>query len=406
MNLRAGLKMGMEEMVTHRLRTVLTMLGIVFGVATFIALFSLLEGSFAEQEGWLKENGGLEKAALQDYALEKKDKVQARPNRSRGRTLKDAEALALKAGLVDEVSPETDQNLPLKHGGEEVWVRVLGGREPLLRIYQYEVARGRFISDLDQKGFHSVCVLGSQPAKELFGNEDPLGKTVIIQGHPVEVVGLLKHYAKMYGEWNAFEWKNKICIMPLTAFMRRQAGSDKLASLNLRIKNTASIPWALDQARNLLLRRHGVEDFKFETNQGWADNLEKQQIMFGVILGIIGGICMLSGGVGIMNIMLATVKERTREIGVRRALGARRKDILVQFLLETLVLSVVGGLSGVALGTGLAALLSLLPQQVAVISFWPSAVAFVSAVLVSLFFGLYPAIRASKLDPIEALRYE
>jgi len=177
-----------------------------------------------------------------------------------------------------------------------------------------------------------------------------MGQSITIHGRPYKIVGVLKHYARMYGSYNAMKWKNEICFLPLRTVLRRQRGNDGLDWLNIRVKATARMPWILDQARNVLLWRHGVEDFKFRTNEEWAENQRKQEVMFTFILAAIGAVCLLSGGVGIMNIMLATVQERTREIGVRRALGAKRSDIMSQFLLETLVLAVLGGLSGVFLG--------------------------------------------------------
>lgn len=404
MNWTEGLRISLREMASHRLRTSLTVMGVVLGVTTFVTLFSLLEGDLEKSRMWLSESGGLEKVSLWGQPLKKEERLKLRPNRSRGITLGDYQTLQRRLDLVTEVAPSVNGKGSVKRGGKETWPNIFGATDAVLGLDRYEVARGRFICDLDQARYRMVCVLGSKPAQDLFGNEDPLGKTVIIEGLPLIVVGVLKKHSLMYGSWNAFEWKNEICYVPLTTYLARGRGNDNLDNLNLRILRTDRMAWAIDQARNLLLWRHGVEDFKIQTQQEWAENSRKQEIMITVILGIIAGICLLSGGVGIMNIMLASIKERTREIGVRRALGARRNDILIQFVLEALALGILGGIVGVLGGVALVGLLTLLPEQHPIMRFTPVALAFLSAILICLSFGLYPAWRASRLDPIEALR--
>jgi ABC-type antimicrobial peptide transport system permease subunit len=399
--------MGLEEIATHKTRTVLTMLSIAGGVATFIVLFSLIEGNSQKAHSWLIESGGLEKMTVKDRWISKEERLSGRANRSRGRTVADAEALRAKLLLANEISPETGEETTVKRGGKEAdEINVAGVLHEILVMNRYEMARGRFLCDLDQRRSASVCVIGTAVVEKLFPGEDPLGKSVTVRGRPYQVVGVLKHYSRMYGSYNAFKWKNEVCFLPLSTVLHRQRGNDRLDWLNVRIQHTERMAWVLDQARNMLLWRHGVEDFKFDTSENWAENLRKQDVMYTVILAIVGAVCLLSGGVGIMNIMLAMVQERTREIGVRRALGARRDDIMGQFVLETVVLAVLGGLSGLVLGVFFSWALSFLPQQVSILRVAPCAIAFVAAVLVCLVFGLFPAWRASQLDPIEALRYE
>lgn len=408
MNLRLGLKMGLEEISAHRLRTVLTMLGIIFGVATFIALFSMLEGAIERDQMWLREEGGVELVSLVDHSPTKEQRLLARQGSSQGRTMGDARLLARAASLVAAVSPESETWSRLKRGSRETRqaIRLCGATAMALDIQNYQLEKGRFLCDLDQQYYRRVCVLGAKPAEELFGTENPIGGQVLVRGMPLEVVGVLKNKERMFGTWNALEMKNRVCFLPIATVLKRVQGHDRLPELHLRISPAEWIPWAVDQSRNLLKRSHGLEDFKFETREEWAANLERGKKIFSTVLGIIGGICLLSGGIGIMNVMLATVAQRTREIGIRRALGARRRDILAQFLIETLVLAVCGGLLGVALGVGMALALSLLPDQMAILRLGPILVAFMSALIVSLGFGLVPALNAAKLDPMEALRHD
>ncbi len=398
--------MGLEEIATHRMRTLLTMLGIVFGVATFIAQFSIMEGNSERQRSQLRENGGVEKVVMLPRELPKDERLGLRINRSKGRTVGDAEKLKESLTLASVISPETGEMIPVKRGSKETTVNVQGALYEILAMNHYELGRGRFLCDLDQQRAASVCVVGTDIVEKLFPGEDPMGKSVTIHGRPYQVVGVMKHYAHMYGTYNALRWKNEVCYLPLTTVLRRQRGDDHLTWLNVRVTHPDRMPWVLDQARNLMLWRHGVEDFKFDTNEEWAEVLRKRRIMDTFTLAVIGGICLVSGGVGIMNIMLATVKERTREIGVRRALGARRQDIMAQFLLETLVLAVLGGICGVGLGILSSWGLSHLPEQSAILRTGPVLTAFGIAVVVCLLFGLFPAWSASKLDPIEALRYD
>jgi len=402
-----GLKMGLFEILTHKLRSFLTMLGVILGVASLITLFALIEGGKQETLTWMKAAGGLEKVVIQDQSTDKKDLKRSRYNRSSGRTLGDAQAIAAKCSLVAAVSPEIDQWYQIKYRGKERGSRVQGVTPGVLQSNNYEVARGRFFSAEDQRECREVCVLGTKIVDELFGKEEPLGKTVLFNDHPVEVIGVLKKYELMSGKENAMDWKNDICFVPINSLIKRVQGTEKLTWLNLKITETDHMTEALDQVKSLLLKRHGVEDFKFQTHEEWMTRVNQTILMWDIVLGSIGGICLLTGGIGIMNIMLASVNERTREIGIRRALGARRRDILFQFMIETLMLAVSGGALGILAGIGMAEGAAWgYPDLRPAIQTSPIVLAFSFSLVVGLFFGIYPALQASKLDPVEALRYE
>jgi putative ABC transport system permease protein len=421
MELRDSLAQGLSDMFSHKLRTFLTMLGVILGVATYIVLFALLKGAMAKEKTWLNEMGGLERVEVKDRESWDVKGKKARW-RHAGRTLGDARAIARQTELVRAVAPEAQIWAQLKAGGDDAWVQVRGGTPGSLEANRYEVDRGRFFLPLDQREYRKVCVLGTKTAEQLFGHKDPLGKRVLVlrtnwdegggaepkdkSGIPFTVVGLLKHYEVMEGQRNVIDWKNEAVFIPLATMLKRFKGNENLDNLFVILRDGDRITEGLDRLGNLLRVRHGIDDFNFTTHEEWASNMRRSDQMWQVVLVILGLICLVTGGIGIMNIMLASVNERTREIGIRRALGARRRDILWQFFLETLLISVCGGLLGVGLGVGLGLGFSLLPEQSVLITFPTVAVAFSCSVLVGLFFGIVPARRAAQLNPVEALRYE
>jgi putative ABC transport system permease protein len=421
MNVLDSLTLGFSEMWSHKLRTLLTMLGVILGVATYIVLFALLKGAMAKEKVWLNEMGGIERVEVHDR--ENWDiKGKKAQWKHEGRTLEDAKALGSQTDLVKSVAPEAQMECQIKFGEKDAWTPVRGVLAASLEANRYELARGRFFVSSDQSGYRKVCVLGTKTANQLFGSQDPMGKRILLlrtswdegdneskhdkSGVPFEVVGVLKHYEQMMGKRNVLEWKNEAVFIPLSTLLKRFKGTPKLDNLYVILKDGHTMTQALDRMGNLMRLRHGLDDFRFTTHEEWAGDMQRSDEMWGVVLVVLGLICLVTGGVGIMNIMLASVNERTREIGIRRALGARRRDILLQFFLESMLLSSCGGLLGVGVGVVLGWGFSKLPEQNVLITMPTVLLAFSSSVMVGLFFGIVPARRAAQLNPVEALRYE
>ena len=399
------LKMGFDEIRSHKMRSMLTMLGVILGVASLITLFSVVEGSKKKSLEWMKEVGGFEKMSVSDLELKNADKL--RINRSKGRTYQDSVALLAKCDSVKYVSAEVSKWFTTSYKGKNYRVGVYGVTDNFLKINSYEVAYGRYITDWDLERRSRVCVIGTQVAKELFKNEFPLGKDMFINGQNFTVVGIIKEYILMAGKRNSLGWKNNWISIPITTMQDRFTGNDSLTYLSVQVKDSTRLAETVQQLKNVLLKRHYyLEDFSVDTREEAAERMKQQNIMYTVLLGCIGGISLLVGGIGIMNIMLASVTARTREIGIRRALGATKLNVLSQFLVEALIISVVGGIFGVLLGLVLVELFSRLPEIVPALDAGNILLAFSFSVCVGLFFGVYPARKAANLNPIDALRYE
>ena len=269
------------------------------------------------------------------------------------------------------------------------------------------MASGLYYSVNDVRGATKVCVLGQTVARQLFGDEDPVGKAIRIRGLPFRVVGVLapKGISAMGQD------QDDVILLPYTTVMKRLQRTPQLNSMIISVRRTEEIPYAVDEVTALLRQRHHIQpgqddDFFIRSQQEISEAAEQSSHVMTVLLGSIGAVSLLVGGIGIMNIMLVSVTERTREIGVRLAIGARGHDIMMQFLTEATALSLLGGALGVALGFGVA-------HVVAATAHWPTLItaqsvilAFSFAAAIGIFFGYYPALKASRQDPIEALRYE
>ncbi len=433
----SGLLIGLQEIREHKFRSFLTMLGVILGVASLLAMFALTAGIASGWRSTMQQLGGLERVGINDkqVSLEFADLAALSP----GRTLADAEALRGLPHLVSHVSPEMRVGATLSApDGETVSARVTGTWPDNFAVTQHEMAAGRFLTDLDLERGTRVVVLGDAKVAELWPDEygtdaDFLGRTITVNGRPFAVVGVLTRYERERdrrrreaqgargsdrGRRDMFSWKNESVIVPLsTLYHEFRSGQEDappltmatLDNLNFRVRNLEQFDETLAEVQNILRgTRRGVDDYDFDTREDWFERMETSLRSTQISGGLIAGISLLVGGIGIANIMLASIAQRVRELGVRLAVGARRRDIFLQILAESTVIGVIGGL----LGLGAGVLLLELLGRLAPLDNPP--VIETSAVLVSVGFasavgvlsGLYPAWRASRLDPIAALRYE
>jgi putative ABC transport system permease protein len=408
-NFLTGIFNGLREIWAHKLRSALTMVCVLLGVASLVVIVGFVEGLFQNWKVWIAESGGLEKLAIHDDQAPNSKRT--REGLLQGRTLKDAEAIAALSRHARCVSPEVD--LPgsrVRRKGKNFRVPTSGVTEAIFFINRYELDQGRSISHYDVTHVENVVVLGTAVVEALYAEgEEILGTTVTINGFPFTVVGVLKKYSLGDGDYNLLERKNRQALIPISTMQKKIVGRPELTWLNVQIKDISKLREAVDELDNIMTHSHGgVHDFQVQTQEETLRDLEKMQRNFILVGGGIGVITLLVGGIGIMNLMLASINERVREIGIRKALGAWNSDIFIQFLAEAVALSILGGLCGVLMGSGVIKILQTVMQNSAPpqISIMAVMVGFSFSVLMGILSGIYPAFQASRLDPIEALRYE
>jgi putative ABC transport system permease protein len=403
--LLAILRVSLRALRRNVLRTFLTMLGIIIGVAAVIGMVSIGTGARVQVEQQI--------AALGQNVI-----MIMAGNMSRGGmfsgmggaptlTLEDAYALRNEVDGVAYMSPEVRGNAQLVAGNLNWNASIMGVSQEYLDLRAWPLAEGDFFTEQDIKSTARSAVLGQTTAKKLFEDASPIGATVRIKGIPFTVVGLLAAKgSNMMGQD-----QDDVVFVPYSTAMRRLFGQNFLRSINLGAASATQIADVTTQVSELLRQRHRIQpgrddDFMVRTQAEITEFATSTAKTMTGLLGAIAGVSLLVGGIGIMNIMLVSVTERTREIGTRLAVGARRRDILQQFLTEAVVLSIAGGLIGIVTGVGVSRLLAVQFGWPTLTPAYAVGGAFCFSAAVGVFFGYYPARKAARLDPIEALRYE
>lgn len=402
MDIVESTKMAATTLVANKLRSSLTMLGIIIGNASVIAMVGVGQGAqklAAEQFESLGPN------VL--FIVPGNPNIRSRSDVPKTLVLEDARAIATQVPSVKEAAPQIQSRQAISYSNKSTNTQVIGATPEFLTVRSYDVARGRFLTDLDLKQNNQVVVLGPDVANRLFGNSNPIGQKLRIRNLSFLVVGVTEAKGSSFGQN-----QDDTVFIPLTTMANRIVGKTspygiEVSFIAVSAKNAESLGAAEFQITNLLRLRHNIIDEDDFTVRNQKDALQIVNTVTGALtlmLAAIAAISLLVGGIGVMNIMLVSVTERTHEIGLRKAIGAREQDILIQFLIEAIILSAAGGLLGTLIGVGSVSLVSMVtPLKAAV-----SPVAVILAVSVSggigLFFGVIPAQRAAKLDPIVALR--
>lgn len=393
MNLLEYLRLAAEGLWMNKLRSFLTILGIIIGIAAVITVVAVGQGGRAVLMAEMEKIGTNLFAIYIDWQ-------EGEPPRERDFTLQDITVIKELVPEITCLAPTSYRPATVQGPKKKKPAQVIGTVADYANIAKARVTRGTFLA-AGQDGARAVAVLDEALAQEIFGNEDPLGKRVAISGRPALVIGLTKEESGFLGLQTV-----KNIYVPI-GFWQEIFAERAITQLEGSAARREDVLPAMAQAVKILERRHQAE------NRYKAASLEQQMQVAGKITGIItliigavAGISLLVGGIGVMNIMLVSVTERTREIGIRMALGARRRDILSQFLIEAVVLCMSGGLLGILLGAGGAYLVARLAKWPPLISFGTILVAFAFSAAVGIFFGLYPANRAARMNPVEALRQE
>ena len=412
MQIEENLHVAMGGLLFHKIRSILTMLGIIFGVAAVIAMLSIGEGAKKAAIAKYKELG-VTNIIVRDKDLSDEELEEVRAKFSQGLTLRDAEAIKEIIPAVDNVAPQSEKEIEAKYEDKSGKATVIGITPDFRAILNYAPEKGIFI-DQDHYDRHlKVCVLGASIAKTLFPFEEAIGKSVKLEDQWVEVIGVMSRkslFTETVGELASRDLNNDIYI-PLTTFFKRFTPEKELASeikqITVKINDSQNLLTSAGIIRNLMNRHHfNNDDFSVIIPYELLKQEERERRIYNILLGSIAAISLLVGGIGIMNIMLATVMERTREIGIRRAIGATRKNIMGQFLTEAVALSITGGIIGVFLGIFLSVAISFMTEVQTSITLFSIFLAFFVSVLVGINFGFLPAKKAANANPIDCLRYE
>ncbi|MBN2462384.1 MAG: ABC transporter permease [Dehalococcoidia bacterium] len=401
MNIWESVRTAWKSIFSNKLRSSLTMLGIIIGVSAVVLMVALGTGFQVSMQQTFENLGA---SALYVYSSTDKTVKTLRPL-----TIEDAQALENKAlaPAIAVVSPALNAGVSASYGNNNVNVQATGVTPMITQIKSYNLEGGRFISDQDVTARENVVVLGYQTVLDLFGSQAPLGQSIRIGGMKFQVVGFIEKMGGFAGD--------SYILMPLTTMQSKISGGSSIQQIAVKAVSPDKVDAAIAQITAIMRARHYIapgaaDDFQIRDMREVLESMQDQLAAFSFFLSSVGAISLIVGGIGIMNIMLVSVTERTREIGIRKAIGAKRRDILVQFLIEAATLSLSGGLVGLLL----ALLLSMGMQNVpmgnltiaAKISVGVVILALTVSIGIGVISGTYPAFRAAKLDPIESLRHE
>jgi putative ABC transport system permease protein len=403
MDIVESLKMAVSTLTANKVRSGLTMLGIIIGNASVVAMIGIGQGA--------------QKMADEQFQNLGPDTIFILPGsrQTRGTTftlpktlvLEDAKAIAEQVPSVAEVAPEINNRFLVSYRARNMTTQVTGTTPEYPSVRNSNVARGRFLTELDMMRNRRVAVLGSAVVEQLFPQQDPIGQSIRIRDLSFEVIGVIEEKGAFFGSN-----QDEVVVVPLTTMAYQLAGNTSpyglgLSWINASAKSPDSIRAAKFQIENLLRLRHKIvneDDFRVESAKQMIETFGTITTGLTLLLALIAGISLVVGGIGVMNIMLVSVSERTGEIGLRKAIGAREQDILSQFLIESILVSTAGGVIGILLGSGAIVLVGMFSPLAATVSSTAIALAFGVSTGIGLFFGVFPAYRASKLDPIVALR--
>ena len=405
MNLLLIPRLALKALRQNVMRTALTMLGIIIGVGAVICVVAIGEGAQASVERaitniganmiWV-EAGGVNRAGVRTGAFGTKTL-----------TLGDYEAIKEHVSLVTNVTPQADTRVQVVYGNQNWGTPVRGVGPEYLALKNWKVVRGGMYTDVDVERANNICVLGQTIVDQLFGSQDPVGETIRVNNEPCLVAGVLE----VKGQSATGQDQDDQFLMPYTTVMKKIKGQTWLDDIMCSANSAKVVDQAEEEIAALMRERHHIrlgadDDFNLRHPTEIAEAVKQSSQTMEALLAAIASVSLLVGGIGIMNIMLVSVTERTREIGLRLAVGARARDVLRQFLVEAVMLSLIGGAIGIAVG--------MFGAQAIANSFqWPTRVssnaivlAFAFSAAVGVFFGYYPARQAARLDPIEALRFE
>ncbi|KAA6301203.1 MAG: Macrolide export ATP-binding/permease protein MacB [Candidatus Ordinivivax streblomastigis] len=412
MQLEENVRLAIRGLADHKFRSFLTMLGIIFGVASVITMLSIGEG--AKREAIAKyQDLGVKNIIVREKNLSDEELEETRAKFSQGLSLQDAAVMKEIVPGVTRVAVQAEITTEVKYADKAVKSNIIGVSPNYLEMMNYQLQRGELIGETHYNQRLKVCVLGAGVAHDLFQQLDPVGQMVKIDDQWMEIVGVLASktlFTETVGELAARDLNTDV-YLPLSTFSsrftREKALASKIQQITVQVENSGELLEASSLINEILKRHHfNNEDYSIVIPYELLKQEEKERQIYNFLLGAIAAISLLVGGIGIMNIMLATVMERTREIGIRRAIGARKADIMSQFVTEAVAISITGGIIGVLLGVSLSLIVSLFTDVSTFIRPYSIVIAFAFSVVVGISFGYLPAKNAAQLKPVDSIRYE
>ena len=395
-------KMAIRSLISHKLRTFLTALGIIIGVASVISMISIGEGARQQTLSTISKFG------TNIITIKPGNKKSRHVSTGKVDTLmlKDATFIEQNVPLITGVAAQVYRSAQLKFGNKNTNTTVRGTGKNYRRIANFEMQKGRYFNQQEINVAKRVCVLGATVVKNLFEEVNPLGKTIKVDGKNFMVIGI----TEPKGALSWFDPDDQIFI-PVTTAQKRVFGMNHIQSIDVQASKIEDLEVIKEDITQVLRIRHNIaegkeNDFYVQNSSQWLNSWGDAAKTFTYLLGGIAAISLMVGGIGIMNIMLVSVTERTREIGIRKAIGAKKKEILEQFLIESVLISFLGGGAGVLLGMGISEIVSNIGEWETIVSTQSILLAFGFSVGIGIFFGFYPANKAANMNPIEALRYE
>jgi putative ABC transport system permease protein len=403
---REGVSIALQAIRANKLRSMLTILGVIIGVTTIMAMVSIIEGLNQSMKSQIASMGS---DVLYIRPFRPGAFVGGFPDSLRRRKwfkIEDAEAIRRSCPAVEAVAPLNFVEGRLRYQETESrYTNIIGSTPDFLVTNSWAIASGRYFTEAEVEHRSTVCVLGKDHVEALFPHMNPIGKTIYIGGYPYTVLGQIEERGKFIGMS-----LDDLVIVPYTT-LEKTMGPNLRMVLNAKPTSPERINEAIDQMTEVLRRQRKVaynqgDNFAIFTDESLMDIYNKITAGFYMVMVVISSIGLLVGGIGVMNIMLVSVTERTREIGVRKALGARQRDILWQFLVEAMTLTGTGGIVGIVVGLCAGFLIHVLAKFAFAVPLWGIVLGFLSSTVIGLFFGIYPAVKAARLDPVETLRYE
>lgn len=397
--------MALTSLYANKMRSLLTMLGIIIGVGAVIALVSVGMGVRSNVTNSIASLGS--NMLIVSPGSSNRGGVRGAAGSMQTLKYDDAKAIKDKIKNIDFVSPSVSSSYQVVYGNNNWKTSVQGVTPEFMSIRALTIGYGSFVSTDDMNKRNRVAVIGTTVASNLFAKENPVGKNIRINNQPYKVIGLLESK----GQSSVGQDQDDVIYVPLTTAQERMLGITYVQSINIQVTNQEKMDQVQAEVETLLRSRHHIlagkdDDFNVRNLTSLMETVNQSTAMLTLLLGAIAGISLIVGGIGIMNIMMVSVTERTREIGIRKALGATFMNIMTQFLIESMVIGIIGGIIGIGMGCIASKVIAQLGDFTTVITITPIVVSFMFAVGIGLFFGIYPARKAAKLDPIEALRYE